>query len=214
LRLYESTGDRSRVGRPARTLGSAPGHSLLLGRGRTSPIPLCSGAARSRAGSGWRLLLQNDSQPPGWGRLRALRQGKLQMVYRHEGKCHADCRRTFVGPGAGGVYADGWESAPAPGGVRPGVWRRESRSPWRKRHVIPTRERVRGNRAMPSDFAPVRSILAREREQGRPFPEAWKVALEAVEDRERRQVLRATRKAWRDGYERRESKIRALAADV
>lgn len=43
---------------------------------------------------------------------------------------------------------------------------------------------------MPSDFAPIRSILAAEREQGRPFSKAWKVALEAVEDRERRQVLR------------------------
>ncbi len=64
---------------------------------------------------------------------------------------------------------------------------------------------------MPSDFAPVRNILAREREQGRPFSEAWKVALEAVEDRERRQVLHASRQAWRDGYERRESKLKALA---
>jgi hypothetical protein len=64
---------------------------------------------------------------------------------------------------------------------------------------------------MPSDFAPVRSILAVEREQGRSFAQAWKVALEAVEDRERRQVLRDTRQAWQDGYERRESKMRALA---
>jgi hypothetical protein len=64
---------------------------------------------------------------------------------------------------------------------------------------------------MPSDFAPVRSILAREREPGQPFATAWKVALEAVEDRERRQVLRDTRQAWQDGYERRESKMRALA---
>ncbi len=63
---------------------------------------------------------------------------------------------------------------------------------------------------MPSDFAPVRSILAAEREQGRPFLEAWKVALEAVEDRERRQVLRDTRQAWQDGYERRQSKIAEL----
>jgi hypothetical protein len=64
---------------------------------------------------------------------------------------------------------------------------------------------------MPSDFAPVRSILAAERERGRPFSEAWKVALGAVEDRERRQVLRDIRQAWQDGYERRESKMRALA---
>jgi hypothetical protein len=64
---------------------------------------------------------------------------------------------------------------------------------------------------MPSDFAPVRSILARERKLGRPFSEAWSVALEAVEDRERRQVLRDTRQAWQDGYERRESKMPALA---
>jgi hypothetical protein len=64
---------------------------------------------------------------------------------------------------------------------------------------------------MPSDFAPVRSILAREREQERPFPEAWKVALAGIEDRERRQVLRDTRQAWQDGYERRESKMKALA---
>jgi hypothetical protein len=64
---------------------------------------------------------------------------------------------------------------------------------------------------MPSDFAPVRSILARERELGQPFSVAWKVALEAVKDRERREVLRSTRQAWRDGYERRESKMKALA---
>jgi hypothetical protein len=64
---------------------------------------------------------------------------------------------------------------------------------------------------MPSDFAPVRSILAREREQGRPFPEASKVALAGIEDRERRQALRDTRQAWQDGYERRESKMKALA---
>ena len=61
---------------------------------------------------------------------------------------------------------------------------------------------------MPSDFAPVRSILAAEREQGRPFAEAWPAALEAVEDRYDRQVLRDTRQAWQDGYERRESKMR------
>ena len=54
------------------------------------------------------------------------------------------------------------------------------------------------------------TALAREREQGQPFSQAWKVALEAVEDRERRQVLRDTRQAWQDGYERRESKMRAL----
>ena len=67
---------------------------------------------------------------------------------------------------------------------------------------------------MPSDFAPVRSILAREREQGQPCPAfrgRGKVAQEAVEDRERRQVLRMARQAWQDGYERRESKMRALA---
>jgi hypothetical protein len=49
---------------------------------------------------------------------------------------------------------------------------------------------------MPSDFAPVRSILAREREQGQPFAEAWRVALETVEYREAREVLRATQRAW------------------
>ncbi len=59
---------------------------------------------------------------------------------------------------------------------------------------------------MPSDFAPVRKALAREREQGRSFAQAWK-----VDDRERRQVLRDTRQAWQDGYERRESKLKALA---
>ncbi len=64
---------------------------------------------------------------------------------------------------------------------------------------------------MPTDFAPVRSFLAREREQGQPFSKAWKLALEAVEDRDRRQVLRDTRQAWQDGYERRESTMRALA---
>ncbi len=64
---------------------------------------------------------------------------------------------------------------------------------------------------MPIDFAPARGSLARQREQGRSFAQAWKVALEAVEDRERRQVLRETRPAWQDGYERRESKIAELA---
>ncbi len=64
---------------------------------------------------------------------------------------------------------------------------------------------------MPSEFAPVRSILAREREQGQPFTVAWRVALASVEDPEARNVLRETRKAWQDGYERRESKMRALA---
>jgi hypothetical protein len=56
---------------------------------------------------------------------------------------------------------------------------------------------------MPSDFAPVRSILAAEREQGQPFSKARKVALQAVEDREGRQVLRDTPQASQDGYERR-----------
>ncbi len=64
---------------------------------------------------------------------------------------------------------------------------------------------------MPSDFAPIRSILAREREAGQPLSEAWELALETVDDRESRQVLRDTRHAWQDGYERRESKMKALA---
>jgi hypothetical protein len=64
---------------------------------------------------------------------------------------------------------------------------------------------------MPSDFAPVRSVLAAEREHGQPFSEAWKVALETVEDRERREVLSDTRQAWQGGYDRRESKMPALA---
>ena len=75
---------------------------------------------------------------------------------------------------------------------------------------------------MPSDFTPVRSILARERGQGRPFGEAWEMALEALpaikggtaqalERRQAREALRATRQAWQDGYERRESKMPALA---
>ena len=63
---------------------------------------------------------------------------------------------------------------------------------------------------MPSDFAPVRSILAAEREQGQPFAKALKVALEAVEDRYNRQVLRDARRQWQDGYEQRESRMRAL----
>jgi hypothetical protein len=64
---------------------------------------------------------------------------------------------------------------------------------------------------MPSDFAPVRMILALERKRGVPFPEAWEGALAAVKDREARQVLRETRSHWRDGFERRESKISELA---
>ena len=48
-------------------------------------------------------------------------------------------------------------------------------------------------------------------ESGQPFSRAWKVALGAVEDWERRQVLKDTRQAWQDGYERRESKMPALA---
>jgi hypothetical protein len=64
---------------------------------------------------------------------------------------------------------------------------------------------------MPSDFAPVRSILARAHEQGQPFSEACTVALESVEDRQAREILKSTRQAWHDGYERRESKMKALA---
>jgi len=64
---------------------------------------------------------------------------------------------------------------------------------------------------VPTGFEPVSEVLLSQREQGRPFSKAWKVALEAVEDREGRQVLRSTRQAWQDGYERRESKMRALA---
>ena len=59
---------------------------------------------------------------------------------------------------------------------------------------------------MPSDFAPVRSILAAERERGRPFSEAWKLALDSVEDRYARQVLRETRHVWRDAYNRKPSR--------
>jgi hypothetical protein len=47
-------------------------------------------------------------------------------------------------------------------------------------------------------------------ESCQPFSLAWKMALETVEDREGRQVLRDTRQAWQDGYERRESKIAEL----
>jgi hypothetical protein len=35
--------------------------------------------------------------------------------------------------------------------------------------------------------------------------------LDAVEDRETRAVLSDTRQAWQDGYERRESEMKALA---
>jgi hypothetical protein len=63
---------------------------------------------------------------------------------------------------------------------------------------------------MPSDFAPVRSILAGERQNARPFSEVWQLALESVEDR-RRGTCSETRKAWQDGYERREPKVRTLA---
>lgn len=56
---------------------------------------------------------------------------------------------------------------------------------------------------MPSDSAPVRSILAAEREQGRPFSDAGTVALETIEDRQAPDVLGSTRQAWRDGHERR-----------
>ncbi len=76
---------------------------------------------------------------------------------------------------------------------------------------ILAREREPGGRVMPSDFAPVRMILALERERGRPFSEEWEGALAAVENREARAVLRDTRQAWQDGYERRQSKMRALA---
>jgi hypothetical protein len=56
----------------------------------------------------------------------------------------------------------------------------------------------------------LKTVWAREREQGQPFAKAWKVALETVEDRQAREVLKSTRQAWRDGYERRGSKMRAL----
>ena len=62
-----------------------------------------------------------------------------------------------------------------------------------------------------TDFAAVRQSLAHEREQGRPFSEAWKAVLDSVEDSADRQVLHATREQWQAGYERRESKIRELA---
>ncbi len=65
-------------------------------------------------------------------------------------------------------------------------------------------------RTMPTGFEPVREVLVSQREQGRPFPVAWRAALKAVEDRDRRQVLRDTRQAWQDGYERRQSKMPAL----
>jgi hypothetical protein len=54
-------------------------------------------------------------------------------------------------------------------------------------------------------------VLAAERERGATFTKAWKLALETIEDRERRQVLRETRQAWQDGSERREFKLKALA---
>jgi hypothetical protein len=51
-----------------------------------------------------------------------------------------------------------------------------------------------------SDFAPVRSILAAEREQGQPFAKAWKVALETFEDNQAQDVLLGTRAAWESAY--------------
>jgi hypothetical protein len=62
-------------------------------------------------------------------------------------------------------------------------------------------------------YVPVVTALVQRigfRARGR-YPEARKVALEAVEDRERWQVLRDTRQPWQDCYERRVSKMRALA---
>jgi hypothetical protein len=74
---------------------------------------------------------------------------------------------------------------------------------------------------MSSDFTRVHSVLARERELGRPFSEAWELALEALpaipgvsrealERRQAREVLKATRQTWHDGYEWRPSKMLAL----
>jgi len=64
---------------------------------------------------------------------------------------------------------------------------------------------------LPRDFASVRSILARERELGQPLPKQWKLALKTLADRQAREILKSTRQARRDGYEWRESKMRALA---
>jgi hypothetical protein len=80
---------------------------------------------------------------------------------------------------------------PRPGG-RPGAWHRESRSRGARDTLFAASWPVSASRADPP-------------------PSPGKGALEAVEDRERRQVLRGTRQAWQDGYERRESKLKALA---
>jgi hypothetical protein len=41
---------------------------------------------------------------------------------------------------------------------------------------------------------------ARERQEGRPFSEAWKVALDSVEDNQAQDVLLSTRAAWESTY--------------
>jgi hypothetical protein len=61
-----------------------------------------------------------------------------------------------------------------------------------ERHAPPSRRSrrlpIRPSAVLPSDdvsdFAPVRTILAREREQGRSFAEAWELALQGVEDKQ------------------------------
>ena len=93
------------------------------------------------------------------------------------------------------------ESAPAPRGARPGAWRREIHS----RGAGNTLERCRVTSRRSAASWPVSAS------RGDRPPRRGRSALELVEDREARNVLRETQKAWQDGYERRESKTRALA---
>ena len=62
-------------------------------------------------------------------------------------------------------------------------------------------------------FAPVRELMAREREQGRSFAQAWELALASMPNAEARAILESTREVCRDAYEGRPAKVAALVMD-
>jgi len=65
-------------------------------------------------------------------------------------------------------------------------------------------------RVIERPFASVRVILAREREQGRSFAEAWGVALASMQDAEARTIRPSTGEIWQDACEREPAKKAAL----
>jgi len=54
--------------------------------------------------------------------------------------------------------------------------------------------------------------LARERERGRSFAEAWEPALTAIRDGRNRDALVSTRQVWQDAYEGKPTALAVLNA--